>query len=70
MDKNIKTFGCVHCGSTLNVSSPDDAHPDASLKKEDLIDADDSIEMTVQCKKCKEKTILYWGNLESTDYIS
>lgn len=70
MDKTIKNFGCIHCGSTFSVSPPDDAHPDASLNKEDLIDTDDSIEMTVICKNCKEKTTLYWGNLESTDYVS
>lgn len=70
MDKTIKNFGCIHCGLTFSVSPPDDAHPYASLNKEDLIDMDDSIEMTVECTNCKEKTTIYWGNLESSDYIS
>ena len=62
-DKRGKQFSCVNCGSAFTGYPPDDFHPYASMKDNEV---GDPVKVTHKCKKCGHKTVLYWGYQEMT----
>jgi len=57
--EEVKQFSCLHCGVPYTAIPPDDFHPYASVKADDV---DDPLKMTYRCKACGKDNTIYWGS--------